>query len=71
MDEVGGAVQRVDQPHPAGLGEMTFPLLTDYGIARPAPADHVEDRLFGTVVDCGDRIGLAFEPDLRGQVRGA
>ena len=65
VEEVGGAVERIDDPRVAGVFAAArrcplAPLFADDGMARIGGEDGVDDGVLGLPVDLGDEVVLAF-----------
>ena len=58
VEEVHGAVERIDDPFEAGRADGSRALLADQGVARPLLAQEADDQRLGIAVGVRDRIGL-------------
>ena len=65
MQKIGGAVQRIDDPHEFVLAAAAGFLSQD-GVLRVAAADGRDDVRFGLAVDVGDEIIAPLGVDLQG-----
>ncbi len=66
MQEVGGAVERIDDEGVGLVGALDqAPLLGQEAVARPRLAQHLVERLLGLEVGGGDVIGRALLGDLQ------
>ena len=66
VDEVGGAVQRVDDPKEVAGGGRVAALLGQDAVARELPEDGLLDGLLGLAVDAGDKVILPLAFDVAG-----
>ena len=57
VDEVRGAVDRIDEPLVARRTAVCSTFLTDDGIIRPSIADALDDHRLGGPIELGDDVG--------------
>ena len=60
MQEVGGPVERVDDPDEASSHELRTQLLADDAAAGFRGQQHLRDHLLGGAVDLGDEVAPRF-----------
>ena len=66
MQEIGGAVERIDDPAVRLVGALAHAaFLAEKAVAGPRLAQFGEQRLLGAAVGGGDEIGRALERDLQ------
>jgi len=65
VEEIRGAVERIDDPGVAGVGpRVTAAFLAEEAVARPGPAQFGFERLFGLAIGGGDEIARPLERHL-------
>jgi hypothetical protein len=66
VDEIGGAVERVDDPAVLGIRHRKIPgLLAQHRVVGVGLAQDLDDRCFRGAVDLGDEVVLALGADLQ------
>ena len=58
VEEVDGAVERIDDPFEAARAHGSRALLAEQAVARPLAAQEADDQRLGVAVGIRDRIGL-------------
>jgi hypothetical protein len=69
VDEVGGAIERVDDPgiHSRRACWRKRRFLAQEGVVRVGFGQHFDDGLFGGLVDVGDEVVVFFSVTTRGR----
>ena len=66
MQEVGGAIERIDDPDEPFSHELRTQLLADNAAAGFRGQQHLRDHLLGRAVDLGDEVAPRFGGPLAG-----
>jgi len=64
MQEVRGAVERIDHPHVLGVDLVLAAFLREVAVRGIGLAQHREDRILRGMIDLGDEVVLALGADV-------